>query len=323
MQWQRCLVFSFTLLLARPVAARADFVTLDFPGASATWATAIDGNNVIGDYWTPSSSGSHGFLYNGSSFTTIDVPGFTHVDLRGISGSNIVGTSFDGGGGEQPFLYNGSTVTPISPPGALSTTVFGVSGNTVLGDFWNNFGVHPFLQNGSTPTVLSLLEGAQAVAYGISGTTVVGWQPAIGQGVIYDGTTLTAVNVPGALWTALFASSGNLVLGSSNLGAFVYDGSTFTMIDPPPDASLFSVKGISGNTVVGTYTDSDGQYHGFVETLDEPIAFGSGPADSPEPASVVLLAGGALGLGGYAGWRRRSQLLVQRIGVASGSAGAP
>ena len=69
-------------------------MTLDVPGADATAAHAIDGNNIVGRY--ADASGWHGFLYDGTGYTTLDVPGATHTHAHGIDGSNIVGEYYDG-----------------------------------------------------------------------------------------------------------------------------------------------------------------------------------------------------------------------------------
>jgi hypothetical protein len=41
------------------------WTTLDMSGAYGTYANGIDGSNIVG--WYQDASGSHGFLYNGSS----------------------------------------------------------------------------------------------------------------------------------------------------------------------------------------------------------------------------------------------------------------
>ena len=54
-------------------ATAGTWTTLDMPGASQTYASGIDGSNIVG-YYVDAASG-HGFLYNGSGWTTLDMPG--------------------------------------------------------------------------------------------------------------------------------------------------------------------------------------------------------------------------------------------------------
>ena len=61
------------------------FTSLDDPLATGpTSATGIDGNNIIGVY--TDSSGDHGYLYDGASYTTLDYPLATFTAARGIDG---------------------------------------------------------------------------------------------------------------------------------------------------------------------------------------------------------------------------------------------
>jgi hypothetical protein len=193
-------------LAAESPTARADILTLSFPGASSTYAEAVDGSNIVGRY--ADSTGSHGFIYNGSTYTSFGPPG-SNGELRGISGSNLVGI-FAGPSGEQPFFYNGSTFTPISVPGAFATG-FAVNGNTALGQYGDAQGKdRAFLQVGTTVTTLSTPGVANVVPNGLSGNTIVGFLPDSWRGFIYNGTILTTLSVPGALWTSANAISGNL-----------------------------------------------------------------------------------------------------------------
>jgi hypothetical protein len=80
--------------------------------------------------------------------------------------------------------------------------------------------------------------------------------------------------------------SGNNVAGYYLTGerahGFLYNGSAYTTIDFPNfEATGTYVEGISGNNVVGFYQPS------------------------PEPAALTLAGLNALGLLGFAWWRRR------------------
>jgi hypothetical protein len=62
----------------------------------------MDGNNLVGDY--SDASGSHGFLYDGTTWTTLDMPGAWQTDVHDIDGNIIVGTYFDSSSAHG-FIY--------------------------------------------------------------------------------------------------------------------------------------------------------------------------------------------------------------------------
>jgi hypothetical protein len=214
-----------------------------------TFATGVSGNNVVGYY--ADASGAHGFLYNGSSFTTLNGPDSLDTDAHayGIDGNNVVGIYRDANGFLHGFLFNGSYTT-------LNGPAIGV--------------------NGLPPT------DTQALA--VSGNNVVGvyYDPGT-QGFLYNGSSYTTLVVPGAGMALPLAVSGNNVVGyygdqqSPGPHGFLYDGSSYTTLDPPGATDGTFATGVSGNIVVGYYTDASGA-HGFryngssFTTLDVPGA---------------------------------------------------
>jgi hypothetical protein len=98
-------------------------------------------------------------------------------------------------------------------------------------------------------------------------------------GFIYDGSTFSPLEYPGATYTEADAIDGNTVVGtwyrggSANRG-FIYNGNTFTPLDVPGGAVTI-VTGVSGSTVVG-YSEGRGFiYNGSTFTfLDAPGAPG-------------------------------------------------
>jgi hypothetical protein len=61
---------------------------------------------------------------------------------------------------------------------------------------------------------------------------------------------------------------------------FYYDGTTWFSLSYPGSRSTVA-RAISGNNIVGYYTDADGTQHGFILTV-------------PEPTTLSLLALGGL-----------------------------
>lgn len=252
----------------------------------------ISDNNVVG--WSMTSSGIHGFHYDGLTWTdlqiyffhVIDMPGATVTIVNGISGSNIVGVS-DGHG----FLYDGTTWTPLDYPGASSTEARGISGSNIVGTYYGGSpGRHGFLYDGTTWTTLDYPGASDTSANGISGSRVVGGyndSGGYGHGFLYDGTTWTRLDYPGALATEAYGISGSKIVGRywdwglvhREWHGFVCDGTTWTTLKYPGAANTYA-NAIDGNTVVGSYEDLSFKLHSFSYAI---------PADpcSPEPVPTI------------------------------------
>jgi hypothetical protein len=126
------------------------------------------------------------------------------------------------------------------------------------------------------------------IAIGISGNNVVGYyndSSGNNNGFLYNGSTWTTLNYPGAVGTVAIGISGNNVVGyyfvdsSSYAHGFLYDGSTWTTLDDPLGLATIAY-GIDGDNIVGYYTDSSSG-HGFLydgstwTTLNYPGAVGT------------------------------------------------
>lgn len=70
------------------------WTTFNAPGATATAAYGISGNNVVG-WYIDSSGKTHGFLYNGTTWTTLDKSGATSTAAYSIDSNKIVGVYTD------------------------------------------------------------------------------------------------------------------------------------------------------------------------------------------------------------------------------------
>jgi hypothetical protein len=234
-----------------------------------TRALGVSGSEVVGVYYD-SSGITHGFLYNGSSYTTLDDPiankttPYQGTVASGVSGNTVVGqgnvpTGFAG------YVYNGTSFTTLDYPGAVNTFVQGISGNLIFGNCSSFPSIPPegFIYNGSTFTAivdpLALAAGAegQTTITGMSGQDIVGYY--------------TTDN------------------GDTDHG-FLYNGSTFTTINDPLAPNYTQIFGISGNTIVGEY--NNGGPNGFIATI-------------PEPSSLLMMAVGGFGIGGIVMRKRR------------------
>ncbi|MGD0744382.1 MAG: PEP-CTERM sorting domain-containing protein [Verrucomicrobiota bacterium] len=283
------------LLLVGTMNAQTQYIytTLSVPEGGSTYAMGISGNNIVGNY----SDGNnwHGFLYDGNSYTTLDVPGAAWTFADGIDGNNIVG-SYNGLG----FRYNGNSYIPFNGPGASITEAHGVSGNNIVGWYFDG-SYHGFIFSGfldyygRSYTTLNVPWGSyDTYASGISGNNIVGYyhdpnSPYTDHGFLYNGSTYTALDVPGAVGdgTRALAISGNNIVGYYQVGnthhGFLYNGSTYTDLDVPGADYFTAATGIDGNNIVGYYYDGSNM-RGFIAT---PV---------PEPSFLALLAVGAAAL---------------------------
>lgn len=260
----RQLVIGIALVLVIYVAghARADWITLDYPGSSATRASGIDGGNIVGSY-TDASGKEHGFLYDGTSWITLDYPGSSGTCALDIDGGNIVG-SYHFGFGPFGFVYDGTTWTPLVYPGGVYGTVAkGIDGGNIVGGFQDTMNrSHGFLYDGTTWTKLDHPAGISGThATGIDGSNIVGtfyhcWP----RGFLYDGTTWTDLDL------MPFPSDidGGRIVGSlGSLHGFLFDGTNLTIL-VYPGAQNTAACGIDGDRIVGVYHHENLGTHGFL-----------------------------------------------------------
>ena len=117
------LLTAFTVALASGNLFATTFATLDDPLAtSATFALGISGNNVVWLLRYATDHGSHGFVYNGSTYITLDDPlagpqQVVGTFAAGISGNKVVGYYYDASDEPHGFVYNQfDSILPLDDP---------------------------------------------------------------------------------------------------------------------------------------------------------------------------------------------------------------
>ncbi|MHC4214501.1 MAG: hypothetical protein ACYSWP_14140, partial [Planctomycetota bacterium] len=186
--------------------AEADWMAIDYPGASRTSVTDIDEGILVGTYWS-SNGDSFGFLYDGTNWTSFDVSMWrsaaANTWITGIDGDTLVGFYTDIYGYRYGFSYSESSgLIKYNAPGATETTMLGIEGNNIVGYYIDAAPLprpHGFIYDGTNWTILA--RTASRVS-DIEGNTIVGWYENILQmrnhGLVYDGTNWTTLDVPGA-----------------------------------------------------------------------------------------------------------------------------
>lgn len=275
-------------------AAQANWVTLDYPGATSTQAHGIDGDNIVGSY--ADASGDHGFLYDGTSWTTLDFPGAEWTQAWGIDGQNIVGYHYSPAPGSvRGFFYDGTNWSEVSyAPELYETYVVDIDNERLVG--YTRYATGDscgFVYDGSIWTSIGAGSGPgphpSVVVYGIDGENIVGAKEddsfSSWHGFVYDGTIWSVIDFPGADSTFPCGIDGDNIVGiygHFGQASFLYDGRTWSTLNFP-GAITTKAFGIDGDKIVGWYEDFSDNRHGFIYTI-------------PEPATLLVLGLGGIGL---------------------------
>jgi hypothetical protein len=215
------------------------FTSLDYPGApvGVSYAgTGLSGLNnlgqIVGGYgtWTPKKS--QGLLYANGNFTVFDYPESTLNSSTAGAGINDAGIivggynlNVDDSGGNRGFILSGGTYTTLAVPEAQY--------NTTAADIDN----------------LGVIVGA----YDYSSV------PLITHSFIYNGTYNTFYNPSYNNTAASGINDAGLIVGSVTDGAgishgFLFNGSTYTILDYPGANQTNAMKINRSGDIAGFYT---------------------------------------------------------------------
>jgi probable HAF family extracellular repeat protein len=118
------------------VYENGSYTTLDFPGAQATSAFAINDAGTVVGYYLINNTGPHAFLYKNGTFSTIDFPGSGYTVATSINSIGAVAGLFSGSTGVHGFIYYGGNFTQIDKPGAIATGISAINDHNDLVGIW-------------------------------------------------------------------------------------------------------------------------------------------------------------------------------------------
>ena len=279
-------IFLLTCGASRTSAALL-YTSLDHPlaGPRGTICYDVDGNRIVGTYFDAAGV-SHGFVYDGSTWSTLNHPdaaGPGGTAIYGVSGSKLVGTFVNAAGQTSGYVYDGTGFTTLSRPplatGPVDTFARGIDGNTIVGYSIESLLTRGFVYDSGTFTNLVVPGAIDTFPDDINAGRIVGtYENLTGtHAFVSSGGTTSTLDHPLGELLGTFGSGvdGPNIVGTylglpdGSSHGFLYDGTVFTAVDFPGVTDT-SVNGINGGRIVGSYNDASGVTHGFLAVVPEP-----------------------------------------------------
>jgi T5SS/PEP-CTERM-associated repeat protein/autotransporter-associated beta strand protein len=266
---------------------------LRVPRSSWSWLLS-EGNTLAGTYETAPGVG-YGFLFDGSHYTPVEYPMAQFTSIDGMTGGKVWG-SYNKGSINGSYIYSNGSFKDIRYPGAQNTWINwnnGVVGDTVTGNYWSgtsfNGAQKAFIFDGTAYRDITFPGASYTWIDGKSGNLIWGsyqdtnWQQ---HGFLFDGTNYTSIDYPGATYTRIYGGVGGKLWGTFNDdingGSFLYENEHYSEFQYPGANYTWinsNWSSESQNKAVGSYADSNWQWHGFIydgatfTTVDYPQSY--------------------------------------------------
>jgi probable HAF family extracellular repeat protein len=211
-------------------SAKAQFITIDAPGAVSTIAVAVNDKDKVAGYYVDKNNLWHGFIRKADgTFLTFDASAGLSTSVSGMNaGGEVTGYYGNFGGANDAHGYvrkADGTITEFDVPNSKATYPYAINNNGEIVGFFNdgNGGGHGFLRSPA-------------------GTIIV---------LDYPGGTFT---IPKAI------NSAGIIVGDTCIGspchAFMRDAQgNFTLIDPPGATDVSATAINASGTIIGICKD--------------------------------------------------------------------
>jgi hypothetical protein len=270
-----------------PASAAFTYTTIDHPlaGPGGTIPNDVEDNVIAGTY-LDAANVSHGFIYDGTTWTTLDAPAAAAprgTEGYGYSNGIVVGSFVAATGQTFGYLYDGTSWTTLEHPsigtGPVDTFPRGTWNGTVVGFAIESLVGRGFVYRDGNFTDVLIPGSLGTFPRDIYGSRIAGnFDDATGShGFVLDGATLQVIDDPlgpslgtfvkGVDGVNLVGNYLSLIDGQSH--GFLFDGANFIAIDVP-GATDTAATGIHGTRIIGMYVDAAGATHGFVTTVPDP-----------------------------------------------------
>ena len=208
------------------------------PGGSFTTAFGINNSGVV--IGTFISDATHGFFFDGTTYTQFDLPGYANTYIFGENDAgDFVGVAIDAGGVDTGYISVGGVITTFTIPGASEVDPRGINSlGQVAGYYFANSIQHGFFRDA-------------------------------------DGTLTYPIDFPGARTTTIFGLNdrGSMVGTYGDLAdtqhAFVLrNGTRFVPYDHPDGSATFFAGVNNSGFICGYYSDTSGSSHAFIARIE-------------------------------------------------------
>lgn len=210
---------------------------IEFPGGNFTTAFGINDSLVV--VGTFISDSTHGFFFDGTTYTQFDLPGYVDTFIFGENDAgDFTGLAIDAENVPTAYLSVGGVITTFTIPGASEVDPRGINSLGQVAGYYFAPGQHGFFRDA-------------------------------------DGTLTYPIDFPGASTTVILGlNDRGVMVGTYNLAntqhAFVLQNSTRFISYDHPDASGTGFGGINDESFIcGTYSDDTTSEfnHGFIARL--------------------------------------------------------